>query len=329
MSKIIFSGIQPTGSLHIGNYFGALKNWINLQNQNNECYFCIVDLHAITIDYDPKELQNKILDTAATYLAAGIDPQKSIIFVQSKVKEHSELAWLLNTITPISELERMTQYKDKRLQHSKNVNIGLLDYPVLQAADILLYQTNIVPVGQDQKQHIELTRTIANKFNNRFGSTFTLPEHRIPEIGAKIMSLLEPTKKMSKSHQPKSYIALSDTEEEIKKKIMSATTDSDNKIIFDPEKKPGLSNLLSIYHLATNLTLQQIQDKFKNSTSYAEFKKDLAAQLVIILKPLQQKKQEILKDKNELNDILIDGAKKAEQEAKKTMLKAKKNMGLI
>lgn len=329
MQKIIFSGIQPTGELHIGNYFGAIKNWLELQKQNNLCYFCIVDLHAITIDYDPKIFQDKILDTLAFYLACGIDPNKSIIFVQSKVKEHSELAWLLNTITPISELERMTQFKDKKVQHAKNINIGLLDYPVLQAADILLYQTNIVPIGQDQKQHIELTRTIANKFNNKFGQTFIIPEHLIPEVGAKIMSLLEPTKKMSKSHNPKSYISLSDSKQDIEKKIMSAVTDSDNKIFFDPEKKPAISNLLSIYHLATSWTLQQIQDKYKDSTSYAQFKKDLAENIVKLLKPIQDKKQELLKDNAKLLEILNDSTKKAQTEATKTMEKVKKSMGLI
>ncbi|MFA6296518.1 MAG: tryptophan--tRNA ligase [Patescibacteria group bacterium] len=329
MSKVIFSGIQPSGELHIGNYFGAIKNWLELQKQESLCYFCVVDLHAITIDYDPKQFQDKILDTIATYLACGIDPEKSIIFVQSKVKEHAELAWLLNTITPISELERMTQYKDKRAQHIKNVNIGLLDYPVLQAADILLYNTNIVPVGQDQKQHIELARTIANKFNTKFGKTLTIPEHFIPEVGAKIMSLLEPTKKMSKSHNPKSYISLSDSKEHIEKKIMSAVTDSDNKIFFDPEKKPAISNLLSIYHLATGWTLQQIQDKYKDSTSYAQFKKDLAENIIKLLQPIQDKKQELLKDETKLLEILDNSTKKAQTEATKTMLIVKKKMGLI
>ncbi len=326
--KIVFSGIQPSGELHIGNYFGAIKNWLEFQKQGNLCYFCVVDLHAITIDYDPKQFQDKILDTIATYIACGINPEKSIIFVQSKIKEHSELAWLLNTITPISELERMTQFKDKKAQHAKNINIGLLDYPVLQAADILLYQTNIVPVGHDQKQHIELTRTLAHKFNTKFGQTFTIPEHFIPEVGAKIMSLQDATKKMSKSHNPKSYISLSDSEDDIKKKIMSAVTDSDNKIFFDPEKKPAISNLLSIYHLATGWTLQQIQNKYKDSTSYADFKKDLAQELIKLLKPIQNKKQELLKDKTKILKILQNSTNKAQEQAKKTMEKVKQNMGL-
>jgi len=329
MSKIVFSGIQPTGSLHIGNYFGALKNWLEFQKQEDLCYFCVVDLHAITIDYDPKQFQDKILDTIATYIACGIDPKRSIIFIQSKIKEHSELAWLLNSITPVSELERMTQYKDKKIQHAKNINVGLLDYPVLMAADVLLYDTNTIPVGRDQKQHVELTRTIANKFNTKFGQTFIIPEHFIPKVGAKIMSLLEPTKKMSKSHNPKSYISLSDSKEDIEKKIMSAVTDSDNKIYFDPEKKPAISNLLSIYHLTTGWTLQQIQDKYKNSTSYAQFKKDLANELVKLLKPIQDKKQELLKDKTKLLEILQASTKKAETKAQETMKKVKQKMGLI
>lgn len=329
MSKIVFSGIQPSGELHIGNYFGAIKNWLEFQKQGDLCYFCVVDLHAITIDYDPKQFQDKILDTIATYIACGINPEKSIIFIQSKIKEHSELAWLLNSITPVSELERMTQYKDKKIQHAKNINAGLLDYPVLMAADVLLYNTNTIPVGHDQKQHVELTRTIANKFNAKFGQTFIIPEHFIPEVGSKIMSLLEPTKKMSKSHNSKSYISLSDSKQDIEKKIMSAVTDSDNKIFFDPEKKPAISNLLSIYHLATGWTLQQIQDKYKDSTSYAEFKKDLANELVKLLKPIQDKKQELLKDKAKLLEILQASTNKAQEQAKKTIEKVKQNMGLI
>ncbi len=327
MSKTIFSGIQPTGELHLGNYFGAIKNWLELQ-KNNNCYFCIVDLHAITIDYDPKILQEKIIDIATTYLAAGINPDKSIIFVQSTVKEHTELAWILNTITPLSELLRMTQYKEKKEQHQQNLNIGLLDYPVLQAADILLYKTNIVPVGRDQKQHIELARTIAKKFNNKFGQAFTIPEHSIPKIGAKIMSLKNPNKKMSKSLGSQSYIALSDSPEIIKKKIMSAVTDSDKEIIFDPEKKPAISNLISLYHLATELTLQQIQDKFKNTKNYSEFKQDLAEKIIELLKPLQKKKKELMQNKEKIKQILDQGAKKAHEQAQKTMQQVKKEMGL-
>lgn len=328
IKKIVFSGIQPTGELHIGNYFGAIKNWLELQNQKNQCYFCIVDLHAITTDYDPKKLQDKILNTTATYLAAGIDPNKSTIFVQSAIKEHAELTWLLNTITPISKLLRMTQYKEKKEQHQHNINMGLLDYPILQTADILLYQTNLVPVGKDQKQHIELARTIAKKFNNKFGQTFTIPKHLIPQIGAKIMSLKNPNKKMSKSLGPQSYIALSDSKEIITKKIMSAITDTDQKITFDPGKKPAISNLISLYHLTTGFTLQQIQDKFKNTISYAKFKKDLTDNLIKFLEPFQEKKRKLLQNPKKIKLILDLGAQKAHKQAKRTILQAKQKMGL-
>jgi len=327
MSKIVFSGIQPTGELHLGNYFGAIKNWLKLQ-EKNQCYFCIVDLHAITIDCEPKKLQEKIIDTVAIYLALGIDPHKSTIFIQSHVPAHSELCWLLNTITPLSELERMTQYKEKRGEHQSNINAGLFGYPVLMAADILLYQTNLVPVGQDQKQHVELARTIARKFNQKFGETFTIPEHLIPKIGAKIMSLKDPNKKMSKSQGPQSYVSLSDSSDMIEKKIMSAVTDSGQEIIFDPEKKKAISNLMALYYLTTGESLENIQNKYKKIQGYAEFKKDLAQEIIKFLKPFQLKKQEILKDKNKIKKILADGAQKAQIKAEKTLLEVKDKMGL-
>ena len=327
MSKIVFSGIQPTGELHLGNYFGAIKNWLKLQ-EKNQCYFCIVDLHAITIDYEPKKLQEKIIDTVAIYLALGIDPHKSTIFIQSHVPAHSELCWLLNTITPLSELERMTQYKEKRGEHQSNINAGLFGYPVLMAADILLYQTKLVPVGQDQKQHVELARTIARKFNQKFGETFTIPEHLIPKIGAKIMSLKDPNKKMSKSQGPQSYVSLSDSSDMIEKKIMSAVTDSGQEIIFDPEKKKAISNLMALYYLTTGESLENIQNKYKKIQGYAEFKKDLAQEIIKFLKPFQLKKQEILKDKNKIKKILADGAQKAQIKAEKTLLEVKDKMGL-
>ena len=327
MSKIVFSGIQPTGELHLGNYFGTIKNWLKLQ-EKNQCYFCIVDLHATTIDYEPKKLQEKIIDTAAIYLALGIDPHKSTIFIQSHVPAHSELCWLLNTITPLSELERMTQYKEKRGEHQSNINAGLFGYPVLMAADILLYQTNLVPVGQDQKQHVELARTIARKFNQKFGETFTIPKHLIPKIGAKIMSLKDPNKKMSKSQGPQSYVSLSDSSDMIEKKIMSAVTDSGQEIIFDPEKKKAISNLMALYYLTTGESLENIQNKYKKIQGYAEFKKDLAQEIIKFLKPFQLKKQEILKDKNKIKKILADGAQKAQIKAEKTLLEVKDKMGL-
>ncbi len=251
----ILSGIQPTGEMHIGNYLGAIKQWIELQ-EKNECVFFIADLHSLTTPYDPKSLQNLILEKVICYLAAGLNPEKSIIFIQSQVKEHTELCWILNTICPIGELQRMTQYKDKAKKFKKNINTGLLDYPVLMAADILLYKTEGVPVGKDQVQHVELTRTIARKFNQRFGKTFIEPKPLIPKVGAKIMSLAEPKKKMSKTDNPQSYISLFDIPTTIQKKIMAAVTDPDTKIKYDPYKKPGISNLLIIYSLFIGQTIR-------------------------------------------------------------------------
>ena len=267
----VFSGIRPTGELHIGNYLGAIQQWLELQKKA-ECVFCIVDLHAITTPHKPSELEKNILDTAIVYLAAGLDPQKCIFFIQSQVKEHTELTWLLNTICPISELERMTQYKEKSKQFKQNINAGLLDYPVLMAVDILLYQTDLVPVGKDQQQHVELTRVLARKFNQKFGPTFKEPKALIPKTGAKIMSLQDPKKKMSKTDDPRSCIDLLDDPEKIKKKIMAAVTDLGKTIKYDPLRKPGISNLLIIYHLLSEEPIKKLEKDCKNK-GYAEFKK--------------------------------------------------------
>ena len=323
----IFSGIQPTGQLHIGNYLGAIKQWIEFQKEN-ECVFCIVDWHALTAPYDPKFFQKLILEKTSIYLAAGVDPEKSIIFVQSQVKEHAELCWLLNAITPIGDLSRMTQYKDKSKKFQKNLNAGLLNYPILMASDILLYQTDIVPVGEDQKQHVELTRTIARKFNQKFGETFKIPQTKLAKFGAKIMSLTEPRKKMSKSDPWESSIALFDEPKEIRKKIMSAVTDTGKIIKYDPKKKPGVSNLLLIYSLFSNKTINEIEKKFKGK-GYAEFKKSLASLLIDSLIPFRQKKQELLSREVYVKEILDQGAKKARILAQSTMQEVKKKMGLI
>ncbi|MEK6952608.1 MAG: tryptophan--tRNA ligase, partial [Nanoarchaeota archaeon] len=279
-SKImrIFSGIRPSGQIHLGNYLGAIKQWISLQ-EKNECIFCIVDLHAITTPYQTKELQKDISNTLVTYLAAGINPDKSIIFTQSSIKEHSELAWLLGTITPIGELSRMTQFKEKSKKNKDYINSGLFNYPVLMVADILLYKAEGVPVGKDQEQHVELSRTIARKFNQKFGQTFKEPKSLILKEGAKIMSLTDPKKKMSKSDEEKSCIFLFDSKEEITKKIMSATTDSGRDIKYNITKKPGISNLLTIYSLLTNKTTEDIEKEFVKK-SYADFKKSLANILI-------------------------------------------------
>ncbi|HDL75091.1 MAG TPA: tryptophan--tRNA ligase [bacterium] len=320
----VFSGIQPTGKLHIGNYLGAIKQWIKLQEEH-ECIFFITDLHSLTIPYDPKTLQKRIIEAATNYLACGIDPEKCIIFIQSDVKEHTELCWLLNTVTPVGELERMTQYKEKSKQFKKNVNAGLLDYPVLQAADILLYETDIVPVGKDQIQHIELTRTIARKFNQRFGKTFKIPKSILLKKG-KIMALNNPNKKMSKS-SPETCLFLFDKPSTIKKKIMSAVTDTGKEIKYDQIKKPGISNLLTIYNLITNKSIKSLEKEFKNK-GYAIFKKSLTQELINFLKPIQEKKKELERRKTYVEEILLIGAKRAKIIASSTIQKTRKKMGL-
>ena len=322
----IFSGIRPTGGLHIGNYLGAIKQWIAMQ-ESNECVFCIVDLHAITTPYDPKELQKNILETTAVYLAAGINPDKSVIFVQSAVKEHAELAWLLETITPMGELGRMTQYKEKSKQHKDYINAGLFAYPVLMAADILLYKTQAVPVGKDQEQHVELARTIAKKFNQKFGQVFPEPESILPKVGAKIMSLTDPKKKMSKSDDPKSCISLFDSPEDIQKKIMSAETDSGKEVIYNVTKKPGISNLLTIYSLLTGRTTQDIEKEFKGK-GYGDFKKALAKVVIDYLEPFRRKQKELQTRDVYVKDILDKGSSRAKTIAETTMQEVRQKMGL-
>ena len=325
----VFSGIQPTGTLHIGNYFGAIQQWIELQ-EKNECVFCVVDLHALTVQYDPKTLQNLILEKTIAYLAAGITPEKSIIFVQSQIPEHAELTWLLNTLVPISELNRMTQYKEKAKKFRQNLNAGLLNYPILMAADILLYQTDIVPVGQDQKQHVELTRTIARKFNNRFGETFKIPEPKVKVLkkGSKIMSLTQPQKKMSKTDKQESFIDLFDEPEKIKKKIMMAVTDPGKTIQYNVSKKPGISNLLTIYSLLDNKPILEIEEKFKGK-GYADFKKQLADLLILKLEPFRRKKKELLAREIYVKEVLDQGRKKAKIIAQSTMRDVREKMGLV
>jgi tryptophanyl-tRNA synthetase len=323
----IFSGIRPTGGLHLGNYLGAIKQWIDLQ-EKNECIFCIVDWHAITTPYNPKELQKNILETTAVYLAAGINPEKSIIFVQSEVKEHVELAWLLGTITPMGELSRMTQFKEKSKQHKDYINSGLFTYPVLMAADILLYKGQAVPVGKDQEQHVELTRTIAKKFNQKFGRVFEEPETLLPKTGAKIMSLTDPQKKMSKSDDPKSCISLFDSPEDIQKKIMSAETDSGKDVIYNITKKPGISNLLTIYSLLADKSTQEIEREFKGK-GYGDFKKSLAKIVIDYLEPFRRKQKELQTRDVYVKDILSKGASRARIIAETTMQEVREKMGLI
>ncbi|MDD2753348.1 MAG: tryptophan--tRNA ligase [Candidatus Portnoybacteria bacterium] len=321
----IFSGVQPSGVLHIGNYLGAIKNWVNLQN-DHQCIFCVVDLHAITVSQDPKELLKKTVEVAKIYLAAGIDPKKSTIFVQSHVKEHAELAWILNTITKIPELERMTQFKDKAKDGKKEASMGLFDYPVLMAADILLYKTVGVPVGEDQVQHIELTRDLAQRFNNKFGEIFTVPKALVRKEGARIMGLDDPIKKMSKSAASQyNYISLTDSPDDVREKIKKAVTDSGKEIVFSQDK-PALANLLTIYSLLGGQTIKDIEAKYKDK-GYADFKKDLAEVVVEFLEPFQEKYNAL--DDNEVLEILREGAKKAQVIASQTMSEVKKAVGLI
>ena len=323
----IFSGIRPTGNIHIGNYLGAVKQWIELQ-EKNECVFCIVDMHAVTTPYDPKEMKKNILEAASIYLAAGVNPDKSIIFVQSDVREHVELAWLLGAITPMGELSRMTQFKEKSKQHKDYINAGLFNYPVLMAADIMLYKTQGVPVGKDQEQHVELTRTIARKFNQKFGQTFPEPETILPKSGAKIMSLQNPKKKMSKTDEPKSYISLFDTEEELEKKIMSAQTDSGKGVIYNVTKKPGISNLLTIYSLLSGRTIQEIEKEF-NGKGYGDFKKSLAKVVINYLEPYRRKQKELLTREVYVQEILNKGKSRARTIAQTTMQEVREKMGLV
>lgn len=325
-NKIIFSGIQPSGNLHLGNYLGAIKQWLELPKEYTS-YYCIVDLHAITVRQDPKKLQEKIRSLAALYLACGLDPQKNVLFVQSQVPAHAELGWILNCYTQIGELERMTQYKDKAKRHKDNVNAGLFDYPVLMAADILLYQTNFVPVGDDQKQHVELCRDIARRFNNLYGEIFTLPECLLAKSGARIMSLDDPMKKMSKSSLvPASYLGLTDEPAVLRKKIMRSVTDSGKEVKAGADK-PALTNLLAIFSLLSGKTIPEIE-KIYSGKGYGDFKKDLAEVVVEFLSPIQKKYQELISEQRYLDEVLTAGAQQAQSASVMTLHKVKKVIGL-
>lgn len=323
--KTIFSGIQPSGALTLGNYLGALIHFPSLQEEFN-CYFCIVDQHAITVPQDRLALRSNIKSLAALYIAAGIDPSKSTLFIQSEVPAHAQAGWMMQCTSYIGELERMTQFKDK--SHGKDgVSASLLTYPPLMAADILLYGTDVVPVGEDQKQHLELTRDLAERFNRKYNNIFTIPEPRISEVGARIMSLQEPTKKMSKSDENlKSTIFILDDEKQIKKKVMSAVTDSEGVVRFDKENKPGVSNLLTIYSILSNNSIQQLEAKY-NGRGYGDFKGDIAEVIISSLKPIQNKYYELIESKT-LEDLLDDGAERANNAAMKMLRKMENAMGL-
>ena len=324
MPKRIFSGAQPTGNVHLGNYLGALRNWVALQHEY-ESFFCIVNLHAITVPQDPKLLAQKTRDLARIYLAVGIDPQVATIFVQSDVSQHAELTWVLNCVARMSELERMTQYKDKARRQEENVVVGLFDYPVLMAADILLYQTDLVPVGDDQKQHLELARDIAIRFNRHYGETFRVPDPYIPKVGARIMSLSDPSKKMSKSDDdPNGCVMLMDDADIIERKFKRAVTDSGTEIRFD-ESRPAINNLLEIYHLITGQSTSQVEEHFAGK-GYAQLKGQLADATIEFLRPIQQRVKETTDER--LDEILNAGRDRASKIAAATLAQVFDRVGL-
>ncbi|SDT18346.1 tryptophanyl-tRNA synthetase [Paenibacillaceae bacterium GAS479] len=324
--KKVLSGIQPSGQLTLGNYIGAIKNFVQLQ-ETHECYFMVVDLHAITVPQEPASLREQSQAIAALYLAAGIDPQRSAVYMQSHVRAHAELGWLLTTMTSIGELERMTQFKDKSAG-KESVGAGLFLYPSLMAADILVYNADLVPVGDDQKQHLELTRDLAGRFNSRYGDFFTIPQPYIPEVGARIMSLDDVSKKMSKSNpNPGSFIALLDSPDVIRKKISRATTDSGREIRFDQTNKPEVSNLMGIYAQMSGLSLADVEAKFEGQ-GYGPFKKELAERVVDVLEPLQRRYHEI-RSSGMLEDVLREGAAKAAGVADRTVEGVKEKMGFL
>ncbi len=325
--KVIFSGIQPTGTFTLGNYLGALQNWAALQDEYNCCY-SVVNMHAITVRQDPKDLRANTLSAYAMLLSVGIDPEKCILFIQSHVRTHAELAWVLDCYTQFGELSRMTQFKDKSARHPENINCGLFTYPSLMAADILLYQADLVPVGDDQRQHLELTRDIAERFNGIYGNTFTVPDGYYPKLTARVMSLQDPTKKMSKSDDnPKSYISLLDPPATIVKKIKSAVTDSDSLVAYR-EGKDGINNLMSIYSAVTKKSLEQIENEFVGK-GYGDFKQAVGEAVAEALRPIQEKHAQLMREKAFLEDCYRAGAEKAQQVSQRTLDKVYKKIGFL
>jgi len=328
--KIIFSGVQPSGNLTLGNYLGAIKNWVELQDKYN-CIYAMMDLHTITVRQTPADVRRRTMEVLALYLAAGIDPEKSILFIQSQNPAHAQLSWILNCYTYMGELQRMTQFKDKSARHAENINAGLFTYPVLMAADILLYQANYVPVGKDQMQHIEICRDIAQRFNAIYGDVFTIPEGLLSKSGAKIMSLQEPEKKMSKSDaNPKAYISMMDDMNVIAKKIKSAVTDSEARIEYRPDDpaKAGINNLLSIMSAVTGEPIETIADRY-SSKGYGDFKSDVAEAVVECIRPVREEYDRIIKDKKYLTEICQKGAESARRLAYRTLNKVHKKVGFV
>lgn len=328
--KVIFSGIQPSGDLTLGSYLGAIRNWVELSD-SYDCYYCIVDMHAITVRQNPADLRRRTMSQLAQYIACGLDPVKNCIFVQSHVPEHAQLSWVLNCYTMFGELGRMTQFKDKSAKNAENINAGLFTYPALMAADILLYQTDLVPVGSDQKQHVELCRDIAERFNGIYGDVFKMPEPFIPKTGARIMSLTTPENKMSKSDKdPGGCIYIMQKPEDIMRSFKRAVTDSETEhcVRFDPENKPGVSNLMQIYSCATGKTMDQIETEF-DGKGYGDFKTAVGESVVEMLRPIREKSEELMKNKDYLAQICRDGAERASKTAYRTLRKVYKKVGFV
>lgn len=326
--KVVLTCAQPTGKLHLGNYLGAVKNWVEM-SEKYECYFGVVDMHAITIPYVPADLKKNVYDCAAQYMACGLDPEKCNLFLQSSIVGHSELSWILGCICPLGQLERMTQYKDKASKHKENLNSGLLYYPVLMASDILIYNADIVPVGEDQKQHIELTRDLAQKFNSRYSDTFKIPEPYIPQTGARIMSLQTPTSKMSKSDPNQNgTLYITDEPAVLRKKIMSAVTDSDSEVRYDIENKAGVSNLMSIMSALSGKSFADIEAEFKGK-GYGDFKKAVADVVVEALAPVREKFLEISADKKRIENALSKGNQAAQRRVNRLMSKVYRKVGFM
>ena len=328
VKKTLLSGIQPSGDLHLGNYLGAVRNWAALPDEFN-CFYFMADLHTLTVRQNPAELRRRSTTQLAQYIACGLDPEKNVLFLQSHVHEHAELGWILNCYTMFGELSRMTQFKDKCAKNADNINGGLFTYPSLMAADILLYQADYVPVGEDQKQHCELTRDIANRFNNLYGETFKVPEPYIPRVGARIMSLGNPTSKMSKS-DPTGCVFLMDSPEEISRKFKRAITDSDTErcVRYDPENKPGVANLMNIYASVTGKSFDEIESEFAGK-GYGVFKPAVGDAVIETLRPIREEAERILADKAYLKQVYTDGAMKASSVARKTLRKVYKRVGLV
>ncbi|MDD6275194.1 MAG: tryptophan--tRNA ligase [Clostridiaceae bacterium] len=325
---VMLSGIKPSGELTLGSYVGAIRNWAE-RADDYDCYYFMADLPAITVRQKPADLRRRTIEQLAQYIACGLDPEKNTLFIQSHVHEHAELGWVLNCYAMFGELSRMTQFKDKSAKNAENINGGLFTYPSLMAADILLYQPDYVPVGEDQKQHVELTRDIANRFNGVYGETFKIPQSFVPKIGARVMSLVDPTKKMSKSEdEDPGRIILMDKPEDIMRRFKRAVTDSESEVRYDPEKKPGISNLMTIYAAATGRSFAEIEAEFAGH-GYGDFKTKVGEAVVELLRPIREKTEEILKDKAYLESVYTDGARRAQYIARKTLDKVYRKVGFV